>query len=294
MSNNRVIWLSAEDPPDAFPPIDAALLEPDGLVAAGGDLSSARLLCAYQRGIFPWYDDGQPLLWWSPDPRCVFKPGNFHVSRRMRRSMRRSTSKVRFNTDFGAVIRACAAPRGAEHGTWITADMIAAYERLHREGWAHSVEVWEDDSLVGGVYGLAIGRVFFGESMFSRAEDASKIALLAISRTMDANKLGLLDCQIVSSHLLSLGASIIPRSEFVAMLDSLCSPAVQFENWPDTPISRCRTGAVTEAIALQYPGRFCTIRQPFSSREKRDPWQKKKPFRWKASLPRRCPTPLSG
>lgn len=237
MTNNRVVWLSAEDPPDAFPPIEGALTEPDGLIAAGGDLSSERLLCAYRRGIFPWYGDGQPLLWWSPDPRCVFKPGNFHLSRRLRRSLRQSTAEVRFNTDFGAVIRACAAPRAAEHGTWITADMITAYERLHREGWAHSVELWQDESLLGGVYGLAIGRAFFGESMFSAAEDASKIALLAISRMMDSHELGLLDCQIVSSHLLSLGATIIPRSAFVTMLDSLCGAAIRFENWPPSPIS---------------------------------------------------------
>ena len=237
MTNNRVVWLSTEDPPDAFPPVEAALTEPDGLIAAGGDLSSKRLLCAYRRGIFPWYDDGQPLLWWSPDPRCVFTPGSFHLSRRLRRSLRQSTAQVRFNTDFGAVIRACAAPRAAEHGTWITADMITAYERLHREGWAHSVELWQDDSLLGGVYGLVIGQAFFGESMFSAAEDASKIALLAISRTMDAHDLGVLDCQIVSSHLLSLGATTIARSEFVSMLAALCSPAVRFEKWPASPIS---------------------------------------------------------
>lgn len=237
MSNNRVVWLGADAPPDAFPPVTAALTEPDGLVAAGGDLSSERLLYAYRHGIFPWYEEGQPLLWWSPNPRCVFGPGNLHVSRRLRRSLRQSSAQVRVNTDFRAVIRACAAPRGAEHGTWITADMIAAYERLHREGWAHSIEVWQEESLVGGMYGLAIGRAFFGESMFSAAENASKIALLALARRMDAGELGILDCQLVSSHLLSLGATTIPRDEFTAILDSLCSPAVRFENWPISPIS---------------------------------------------------------
>ena len=237
MSNSRIVWLSAEDPPDAFPPADAALREPDGLIAAGGDLSSERLLCAYRRGIFPWYDEGQPLLWWSPDRRCVFQPGDFHVSRRLRRSLRQSRAEVRFDTAFGAVIRACAAPRGAEHGTWITPDMIAAYERLHREGWAHSVEVWQDDSLIGGLYGLAIARAFFGESMFSGADGASKIALLALSQMMDTDKLGILDCQLVSSHLLSLGATIIPRDQFGTILDTLCSPVKRFENWPTAPIS---------------------------------------------------------
>lgn len=237
MSNGRVTWLSADDPPGAFPPISAALREPDGLLAAGGDLSSDRVLCAYRRGIFPWYEQGQPLLWWSPDPRCVFRPGDFHLSRRLRRSSRKSTAEVRFNTDFGSVIRACAAPRGAARGTWITTDMLAAYERLHKEGWAHSVEIWQNGSLIGGLYGLAIGRAFFGESMFSGASDASKYALLAISRMLDDNTLGIVDCQLISSHLLSLGATTIPRTEFAAVLDGLCDPAIRFENWPNAPIS---------------------------------------------------------
>lgn len=237
MSNSRVAWLSADDPPDAFPPISAALAEPDGLIAAGGDLSPERLLYAYRHGIFPWSDEGQPLLWWSPDPRCVFRPGDFHLSRRLRRTLRRSTAEVRFNSSFAAVIRACAAPRETQTGTWITPDMVAAYERLHRDGWAHSVEVWQGESLLGGVYGLIIGRAFFGESMFSAVEDASKMALFAVSRMMDSNKLGVLDCQIVSSHLLSLGASVIPRDEFRGMLDSLCRPVERFQDWPGSPVS---------------------------------------------------------
>lgn len=237
MSNSRVLWLSAEDPPEAFPPIDAALAEPDGLIAAGGDLSPERLLYAYRHGIFPWSDEGQPLLWWSPDPRCVFKPGDFHLSRRLRRSLQTSPAEVRFNSSFAAVIRACAAPRETQTGTWITPDMVAAYERLHREGWAHSVEVWQDDTLLGGVYGLIIGRAFFGESMFSGVKDASKIALFAVSRMMDSNKLGVLDCQVVSSHLLSLGASVIPRDEFRGMLEGLCSPSGRFQDWPAWPVS---------------------------------------------------------
>lgn len=243
MNNSRVAWLSADDPPQAFPSVDRALTEPDGLLAAGGDLGAERLLYAYRHGIFPWYDYGQPLLWWSPDPRCVFRPGDLHVSRRLRRSLRQSTAEVRFNTDFAAVIRACAAPRGAHHGTWITAEMISAYELLHAEGWAHSVEIWQQDSLVGGLYGIAIGRAFFGESMFSGAADASKIALLMLSRMMDANVIGILDCQLVSSHLLSLGAAVIPRDRFVAALADLCSPPIRFENWPVAPISACELAA---------------------------------------------------
>jgi leucyl/phenylalanyl-tRNA--protein transferase len=237
MSNSRIVWLTIDDPPDAFPPLKAALAEPDGLLAAGGDLGSERLLYAYRHGIFPWYEQQQPILWWSPDPRCVFQRGDLHLSRRLRRSLRKSIAEVRFNTDFRSVIRACAAPRGAQHGTWITSAMIAAYDRLHREGWAHSIEIWQQESLVGGLYGLAIGRAFFGESMFSGTANASKIALLTISKLMDANEIGILDCQIVSSHLSDLGARTIPRHEFASMLDSLCAPPVPFENWPDAPIS---------------------------------------------------------
>lgn len=236
MSSNRVAWLSADDPPDAFPAVDTALREPDGLLAAGGDLGPERLLYAYRHGIFPWYDQGLPLLWWSPDPRCVFRPGDLHISRRLRRSLRQSTAEVRFNTNFNAVIRACAAPRGAQHGTWITAEMIRAYELLHSEGWAHSVEIWQQESLLGGLYGIAIGRAFFGESMFSRAADASKIALLTLSRMMDRDELGILDCQLVSSHLISLGAATIPREHFVATIAGLCSPPKRFENWPPAPV----------------------------------------------------------
>lgn len=237
MSNNRVTWLSASDPPEAFPPVEAALSEPDGLLAAGGDLSTERLLCAYRRGIFPWYDDGQPLLWWSPDPRCAFRQGDFHLSRRLRRLLRQSTAEVRFNTSFSEVIHACAAPRATELGTWITPEMTDAYEELHHDGWAHSIEIWRDQALVGGLYGLAIGRAFFGESMFSADANASKMALLAISRMMDTNEFGILDCQLVSQHLVSLGASIMQRHEFMAILAALCSPATRFENWPSDPIS---------------------------------------------------------
>ena len=222
MSSKRVVWLSANDPPEAFPPVDTALSEPDGLLAAGGDLSPERLLAAYRRGIFPWYDEGQPLLWWCPDPRCVFKKGDLHVSRRLRRDLRRSTATVRINTAFTRVMRACAGPRRYEQGTWITRDMMAAYERLHRQGWAHSVEVWQDDTLIGGLYGLVIGRALFGESMFSKRSNASKIALLTLDRMLEDGSLGVIDCQVQSSHLLSMGASVMPRADFNRMLDELC------------------------------------------------------------------------
>ena len=236
MSNNRVIWLSSDDPPEAFPPVETALREPDGLLAAGGDLSPERLLAAYRRGIFPWYDDGQPLLWWSPDPRCVFRQGDLHTSRRLRRELRRSTAEVRFNTAFNDVIRACAGPRRYEQGTWITADMITAYEHLHQTGWAHSIEVWQDDRLVGGLYGLVIGQALFGESMFSERSNASKIALLALDRMLADGTLGIIDCQVQSAHLLSLGAAVIPRREFMQLLDAQCEPPIRFENWPIDPI----------------------------------------------------------
>lgn len=236
MSNNRVVWLSAGDPADAFPPVDTALVEPDGLLAAGGDLGTERLLCAYRRGIFPWYEEGQPLLWWSPRSRCVLKKGDFHLARRLRRDVRKSTAEVRFNTSFPDVIRACAAPRAAERGTWITTEMIEAYEQLHNDGWAHSVEIWQGETLAGGLYGLAIGRVLFGESMFSADSNASKIALLALSRMLDSGLFAMLDCQLVSRHLLTIGASIMSRREFVHALESLCQPPTRFENWPSAPI----------------------------------------------------------
>ena len=236
MSAGRVVWLTAADAPETFPPVDDALREPDGLLAAGGDLSTARILAAYRQGIFPWYDNGQPLLWWSPDPRCVFRPGDLHVSRRLRRDLLRSRCELRINTAFAEVIEACAGPRRHGQGTWITNDMRAAYVRLHAEGWAHSVEVWEDDELVGGLYGLAIGRVLFGESMFSRQSNASKMALLLVDRLLSSGVLGILDCQVQSSHLLSLGAITIPRAEFVERINALCDPPEPFAGWPMTPL----------------------------------------------------------
>ena len=239
MSNTRVVWLTAEDPPEAFPAVDTALSEPDGLLAAGGDLGPERLLAAYRRGIFPWYDEGQPLLWWSPDPRCVFKRGDLHISRRLRRELRRSSAELRFNTAFTEVIQACAGSRLYQQGTWITHDMIGAYQDLHHAGWAHSIEVWQDEVLIGGLYGLVIGRALFGESMFSKRSNASKIALLMLDQMLEDDTLGIIDCQVQSSHLLSMGASVIPRTRFVGLLDDLCEPPEAFKNWPIGPISAC-------------------------------------------------------
>ena len=237
MSNNRVMWLSPDDPPERFPPVTAALHEPDGLLAAGGDLSTERLLFAYRSGIFPWYDDGQPLLWWSPDPRCVFMPGDFHISRRLQRELRQSSAEIRINTAFSDVIHECAAPRRSGQGTWITTEMITAYEDLNKGGWAHSIEVWESGELTGGLYGLTIGKAFFGESMFSLTPNASKLALLYLADRLHTGDLELLDCQVVSSHLSSLGARIVPRVKFLQSLKSACDPVVPFVHWPDTPVT---------------------------------------------------------
>mgnify|MGYP003636134098 FL=1 len=232
MTNTRVKWLSADDPPNSFPAVDGALREPDGLLACGGDLSPARLLAAYRQGIFPWSVDDEPLLWWSPDPRCVFLPGDFSVARRLRREIRRSKAEIRINTAFYEVIRACAGPRRSEQGTWISAEMIAAYGKLHDSGWAHSIEVWDNDELCGGMYGLAIGKAFFGESMFSARPNASKMAMLYLANRLARGETDILDCQVVSGHLLSLGARTMPRAEFSALLNRVCDAAIHMPRWP--------------------------------------------------------------
>ncbi len=235
MAAPRIHWISAEDPPDAFPDIDAALEEPNGLLAAGGDLSDARLLAAYRRGIFPWYEEGQPVLWWSPRPRCIIRPSRLHLSRRTERALRGSGYTVTFNRQFRSVVERCAAPREAQAGTWITDDMMTAYDRLHRRGWAHSVEILSGGALVGGLYGIAIGRVFFGESMFSDGRDGSKAALLALCRQLTAHDCPLLDCQVESGHLLSLGAELIERERFLATLDDACEPQRPMTFLPSAP-----------------------------------------------------------
>ena len=232
MSSNRIAWLRPGDPPAAFPPVETALVEPDGLLAAGGDLSVERLVEAYTRGIFPWFDAGQPILWWSPDPRCVLDPRAYHMSRRFRRSLKASRASVSFNEAFDAVIDGCAAPRDGQPGTWITADMRVAYRALHRAGFAHSVEVWNAGRLIGGVYGLAIGRMFFAESMYSAETDASKIALAALCRVLADYDFALIDCQVTSAHLHTLGATLMPRQSFVATLAVETSDRARVTAWP--------------------------------------------------------------
>lgn len=233
MTTPRIAWISKNDPPEAFPEISAALNEPDGLLAAGGDLHPDRLLYAYRRGVFPWFDSGQPILWWSPDPRCVIKPASFHVARRLRRTARNSNFELSVNNEFAAVIGACAADRVGQEGTWITDEMIEAYSSLHAQGWAHSVEVWHDDELVGGLYGLAIGKAFFGESMFSQVSNASKIAMWSLCEILVRHDFEILDCQVVSAHLTSLGAFLMRRDEFGSLLERACDPAARFDNWPE-------------------------------------------------------------
>ena len=209
-----------------FPPVEKALREPNGLLAAGADLSPGRLLDAYRHGIFPWYSAKEPILWWSPDPRMVLVPGEFKVSRSFGKVLRNRAWEVRFDTSFEAVMQACAAPRGAglpdgQPHTWISEDMIEAYTRLHELGWAHSVETWIDGELAGGLYGIAIGAMFYGESMFSRRPDASKIALAGLVRHIAALGFGLIDCQMKTPHLASLGAREIPRAEFLRRVAEL-------------------------------------------------------------------------
>ena len=226
-------WIHPDDPPDAFPDPARALKDPDGLLAVGGDLSPARLLYAYQRGIFPWYHEDQPILWWSPDPRAVVAPRDLHVSRSLSRRLRKADFSLRFDSDFTAVLDACAGPRRQqpEGGTWIGAAMRAAYLELHRLGHAHCAEVWMDQGLVGGVYGVAVGQVFFGESMFSRVTDASKLALACLAHSLDAWGFRLLDCQVHSEHLASLGSVLMPRVDFLELLRLLCDAPASPAAW---------------------------------------------------------------
>lgn len=221
-----------------FPPVTAALAEPDGLLCAGGDLAEWRLLEAYRRGIFPWFSAGDPILWWSPDPRLVFETAAMHVPRRLRRDLRRCRWTLRADTCFAEVMRACAAPRPGQGGTWITPEMFAAYTNLHALGHAHSLEVFDGPALVGGIYGVAVGRMFFGESMFSRVPDASKLALWALCTQLQRWGWPLIDCQVETAHLISLGAQSWPRERF---LDAVGAHAQPPDIWradtlPRTPV----------------------------------------------------------
>ena len=224
-----MIPLLGNDTP--FPPIEHALRNPNGLLAAGGNLSAARLLDAYSHGIFPWFNAGEPILWWSPDPRMVLVPGEFKISRSLRKTLRSKNYEVRTDSAFGQVMRACAAPRGKQAGTWIHEDMIAAYTELHQRGIAHSVEIWMNGQLVGGLYGVSIGRMFFGESMFSRVTDASKIALAHLASQLQRWGYGLIDCQMNTPHLASLGAREMPRAEFILRLKELIHYPQPLTQW---------------------------------------------------------------
>lgn len=204
----------------SFPPLEKALKEPNGLLAAGGDLAPERLIQAYRHGCFPWYQDGQPLLWWSPDPRTVLFPEELHVSRSLNKALHQGRFQITFDRAFQDVIRACAGPRSYADGTWITSPMQTAYAELHQRGIAHSVEVWEQNVLVGGLYGLAMGQLFFGESMFSHVSNASKTGFVHLVRRLQQWGFVLIDCQMPTQHLHSFGARPIPRSLFSAYLQN--------------------------------------------------------------------------
>lgn len=211
-------WLSDDDP---LPPVDLALRRPNGLLAAGGGLSVRRLVDAYSKGCFPWYSEGEPVLWWSPDPRMVLVPAQLHVSRSLARRMRRGDITITADLAFADVMAGCAEPRDDQGGTWITGEMMSAYLALHAAGHAHSIEAWQDGLLVGGLYGVALGRAFFGESMFTRVPDASKIALVTLVAQLQGWGFGVVDCQMKTEHLSRFGAREIPRAAFVRQLDVL-------------------------------------------------------------------------
>ena len=211
-------WLTSESP---FPPLHSALVQPNGLLAVGGDLSPHRVISAYRNGIFPWFNEGEPILWWSPDPRMVLFPSDLKISRSLQKCLKKGNYEIRTDSAFDQVIRGCAAPRGAHGATWIHEEMISAYTALHEMGLAHSVETWINGELMGGLYGVAQGKVFFGESMFSRVSDASKIAFVHLVRQLDRWGFGMIDCQMKTAHLASFGAREIPRQEFSQKLKEL-------------------------------------------------------------------------
>ena len=218
-------WLQPSEP---FPALEEALVEPNGLLAAGGTLDPERLVEAYRHGIFPWFNEGEPILWWSPDPRMVLLPAEVRVTRSLAKSLRRRNYTVRADSAFREVMRACAAPRDGRAGTWINNDMILAYCALHDRGIAHSIEIWIDGALAGGLYGVALGRMFYGESMFTRVPDASKIALVHLARQLQRWQFGMIDCQIHTDHLARMGGREMPRADFVRKLGELV-------NYPPIP-----------------------------------------------------------
>ncbi len=227
----RLHWLDPRDPQQAFPDPRVAMRDPNGLLAIGGDLSPARLLRAYAQGIFPWFNPDEPILWWSPDPRAVLAPRDFHTSRSLGRRLRQPDFALTLNHAFRDVLEACAAPRTRSRGTWLSTEMKQAYFDLHVLGHAQSIEVWQRGQLVGGVYGVALGRVFFGESMFSCIDDGSKIALHYLCRQLAVWDFQLLDCQVSSPHLMTLGAVELPRATFLAQLRTAVGEAGKPRRW---------------------------------------------------------------
>lgn len=221
-------WLDAKTP---FPPLPQALTSPNGLLAAGGDLSPQRLLDAYSQGIFPWYNPGEPILWWSPDPRMVLLPEQLRVTRSLAKVLRNRSYEIRVDTSFRQVMQQCAAPRDVDGGSWIGPEIIDGYCALHQLGHAHSIETWIDGELAGGLYGVALGRMFYGESMFTRRTDASKIAFVHLVQKLQQWGFGMIDCQMFTQHLSSFGAQLIPRQQFAAKLTELIHQQNQFEPW---------------------------------------------------------------
>jgi leucyl/phenylalanyl-tRNA--protein transferase len=222
--------------PDHFPDPHSALVEPNGLLAFGGDLSPARLQAAYTHGIFPWFNEGEPILWWSPDPRCVFRTDPLRPNRSLRRALAGKDWRITVDRAFAQVMEACAAPRSNQSGTWISPAMVDAYHQLHTQGHAHSVEVWEQDRLVGGIYGVSIGKLFCGESMFSASSGGSKLALCALAALLRQWGFPLIDAQVSNPHLLSLGALEIPRIAFLREIAGLVSASFDPQHWRDVPI----------------------------------------------------------
>ena len=233
-------WLERDTP---FPPVQSALKDPNGLLAAGADLSAERLLEAYRHGIFPWFSEGDPILWWSPDPRMILFPAELKISRSLGKVLRNRSYETRFDSAFDEVLAGCAAPRKGAPGTWISDAMIEAYRSLQRLGYAHSVETWIDGKLAGGLYGVAMGRVFFGESMFSRSRDASKIALAALVAHLESAGFGLIDCQMHTRHLETLGAREIPRRRFSRLLEELVDYPHSPGSWSGASVAQvqCRS-----------------------------------------------------
>jgi len=234
-ARKMITWLHAGAHDEPFPPPSQAWTEPNGLLAAGGDLSMARLLRAYQQGIFPWYEAGQPILWWSPDPRTVLEPRALKITRSLRRSIRNGGFEITFDRAFESVIRACGGARAGATGTWITVEMRQAYLQLHRAGHAHSVEIWRQGDLVGGLYGVAVGRLFCGESMFSRATDASKVALAWLCRHLVAWDWPLIDSQTPTPHMLAMGATEISRGRFLEQVARLAPQPAGPDAWVFDP-----------------------------------------------------------